>query len=559
MKDTVPRGVSTLGKCTSEYIQFFTSTSLSPILNMSHTPPDAERPPVSEPPGAERRAEADRHPEAARPANAERAPDAEQPPEAERPANSDRPPEGQRPPGVKIMQTLGLEPDPWQIDVLESDRQQLLLNCCRQAGKSTTVAVLALVEALFRPRTKVLIVSRSHRQAKELLRQIQFFHRLLKYTLLQRKTAEEIEFTHLSRIVSLPCREETIRGYSHIDLMILDEAARVPDDVYRAVRPMLAVSNGRLVCLSTPYGKRGFFWDAWARGADDWTRFEISADKIPRIKPAFLDQEKRALGETWFRQEYFCSFEAMEGLVYAEFERHVVNVEDAPAFLSLAPFDIGKHHGGTHNGGTHDDDREWKIKLGNWQRVHGDGLRLVGGIDFGFRNPFAAVWGVLDRDGVLWLCGEHYCRQRPLSYHAQQLPKNVTWHADPSGAGEISELRCAGLCVKTAKNAVRLGIAAVHARLEEGTLKILKGRCPNLLAEAGLYRFDSTSGEGGENPLDEYNHALDALRYLISRLDVRLMAGRLRDSQSSTTQETREQQRERSFAEMADDDSMWIP
>jgi len=28
--------------------------------------------------------------------------------------------------------------------------------------------------------------------------------------------------------------------------------------------------------------------------------------------------------------------------------------------------------------------------------------RSVGGIDFGFRTPFAAVWGTLDRDGVLW-------------------------------------------------------------------------------------------------------------------------------------------------------------
>jgi hypothetical protein len=86
--------------------------------------------------------------------------------------------------------------------------------------------------------------------------------------------------------VSLPCKEETIRGYSNISLLIIDEAARVPDDVFRAVSPMLAVSGGRLICLSTPYGKRGFFYDAWARGGADWHRIEIPAQRIARNRKA---------------------------------------------------------------------------------------------------------------------------------------------------------------------------------------------------------------------------------------------------------------------------------
>ena len=66
--------------------------------------------------------------------------------------------------------------------------------------------------------------------------------------------------------------------------------ARVPDDLYRAIRPMLATSGGRLICLSTPYGKRGFFYDAWAKGGDDWLRIEIPATQVSRIKPAFLEK-----------------------------------------------------------------------------------------------------------------------------------------------------------------------------------------------------------------------------------------------------------------------------
>src|SRR5207302_6425179 len=223
---------------------------------------------------------------------------------------------------------------------------------------------------------------------------------------LERKTVDELEFTNLSRIVCLPCSEETIRGYSNVKLLVIDEAARVPDDLYKAVLPMLAVSNGRMICLSTPYGRRGFFYDAWARGGDDWKRFQVPADQVPRIKKSYLEQVRRQMGESWYRQEFCCSFEALEGLVYPDFARCIAK---------------GVKH----------------IPSGSW----------YGGIDFGLKNPFAAVWGVLDRDEVFWLVGEHYARDKPLAYHAQHLPRGVTWYADPAGAREIKELCCAGFTV----------------------------------------------------------------------------------------------------------------
>src|SRR5262249_5829927 len=161
-----------------------------------------------------------------------------------------------RPPAVNIMRNLGLEPDPWQVEVLEAGHPRLLLNCCRQAGKSTAVAVLGLTEAVLVPFTKVLLVSRSLRQSTELFRIVTDFYRRIGSPCRPRQTAEELQLSNFSRIVCLPCREDTIRGYSNVTLLVIDEAARVPDDLYRAVRPMLAVSDGRLVCLSTPYGKR---------------------------------------------------------------------------------------------------------------------------------------------------------------------------------------------------------------------------------------------------------------------------------------------------------------
>jgi hypothetical protein len=384
-------------------------------------------------------------------------------------------------PAVPLMRNLGLEPDPWQVEVLESTQPRMLLNCCRQAGKSTVVALLGMAQAIWNPVTKVLIVSRSLRQSTELFRIITDFYERLEEPLRKRLTKGELVLGNRSRIVCLPCKEETIRGFSGVSLLIMDEAARVPDDLYRAVTPMLAVSNGRLICLSTPRGRRGFFYEAWARGGADWQRIEVPATKIPRIKPEVLDRERRCMGEIAFRQEYMCSFEVVEGLVYPELHTCVVP--------GPAPTVFKRH---------------------------------MGGIDFGYRNPFAAVWGGVDGDGILWITNEHYCRQQTLGYHAARLPKKVVWYADPSGAAERAELRCANFAINPGNNAVRAGIAAVQARIRGGTLRIIDGACPNLLAEAGLYHYDPESN--GEKPNPEDDHALDALRYLIARLDRDRMA-----------------------------------
>jgi hypothetical protein len=118
---------------------------------------------------------------------------------------------------VKLMRKMGLEPDPWQREVLEIRHQRLLLNCCRQAGKSTVVAALALAEAIFIPGTTVLLVSRCFRQVSELFHKIKAFHFKVGEFLKVRRNANELVLKGDSRIICLPCKEETIRGYSGVD------------------------------------------------------------------------------------------------------------------------------------------------------------------------------------------------------------------------------------------------------------------------------------------------------------------------------------------------------
>jgi hypothetical protein len=78
--------------------------------------------------------------------------------------------------------------------------------------------------------------------------------------------------------------------------------------MYKGLRPMLAVSGGDLWLMSTPYGKRGFFYDVWEHGGEEWKRVGVPATECARIPAAFLEEERRALGALWVQQEYLCEF-----------------------------------------------------------------------------------------------------------------------------------------------------------------------------------------------------------------------------------------------------------
>lgn len=176
-----------------------------------------------------------------------------------------------------LMGQIGLSPDPWQEQLLRSSAQRQILLCCRQAGKSTSTAVLALHDALYASPALVLLLSPSLRQSQELFRKVMATYHAIEHRVPSTfESALRLELANGSRIVSLPGKEETVRGYSGVSLIIVDEASRVSNELYFSVRPMLAVSGGRLICLSTPFGKRGFFFEEWENG-DGWERIRITA------------------------------------------------------------------------------------------------------------------------------------------------------------------------------------------------------------------------------------------------------------------------------------------
>jgi terminase large subunit-like protein len=237
---------------------------------------------------------------------------------------------------VEFFRAAGLEPDPWQAKVLRSDSKRLLLNCSRQSGKTTVVAAMALHKALLVPRSFTFVFAPSLDQSiifcdhvKELSHQLGMGNvdpESLRQTGLELKNGSRIEARSGS--------ERTAHGRT-ADLLVIDEASRIRDDLNYAVRPMLAVTGGALVMLSTPNGKRGVFYEAWTGAVAGWERYEVPAEECPRISPEFLEEEREALPSWVYRQEYECSFEETEDQVFTtEMVERAVTPEVTPLFGS---------------------------------------------------------------------------------------------------------------------------------------------------------------------------------------------------------------------------------
>ena len=211
---------------------------------------------------------------------------------------------------------LGFHPDSIQRAVLDVHARRGILNCSRQWGKSTLTAVKAVHRALT-SESLTIVVSPTERQSGEFVRKAAHFVSRLG---IRRRgdgdNATSLLFPNGSRIVGLPGTEATIRGFSAVSLLLIDEASRVSDELYKAVRPMLAVGGGALWLMSTPFGKRGFFYETWVGQSGDWLRIKATGPECERIPKGFLDEERKELGDRWFRQEYLCEFLAGEDALF---------------------------------------------------------------------------------------------------------------------------------------------------------------------------------------------------------------------------------------------------
>jgi len=134
-----------------------------------------------------------------------------------------------------------------------------------------------------------------------------------------------------SRIVSLPGDPDTVRGFSAPKLVITDEAAYVSDQMQAALAPMLAVSRGRTIDMSSPNGRRGYFFENWVRG-EGIERIRIIGRECPRISSEFLDQQRKKLGPVIFAQEFEGEFTDAESSAFSSELIELALVDDFEPF-----------------------------------------------------------------------------------------------------------------------------------------------------------------------------------------------------------------------------------
>lgn len=229
-------------------------------------------------------------------------------------------------PGL-VMTAAGMTPDPWQRRALHSTARRMMFCCSRQVGKSQIAAAIVLLTAITRAPALILLLSPTLRQSQELFRdKVLPLWTPLQHLAPGTETALTLTLDNGSRIISLPESEKGVRGYSGVALLVIDEASRVSDTLYGGVAPMLAVSGGRMLALTTPFGKRGWFFEEWAKAEKEalavlrprWETYRVKASMCPRIPHDFLVEQKESLGDRWYRQEFECSFEDPIDAVFAE-------------------------------------------------------------------------------------------------------------------------------------------------------------------------------------------------------------------------------------------------
>lgn len=271
------------------------------------------------------------------------------------------------------------------------------------------------------------------------------------------------------------------------DFAWVDEGGQLKFDAWIALQGRLGVKQAPALITTTPYGMNWLFkkfFKPWRAGDKNYAVFQWRSKDNPAYPKEEYERAKGAMSKTRGAQRYDGQFVRMEGIVYEEFGRAIVD-----------PFRINDI----------------------------DGTRY-GGLDWGWTNPFAGLVGVLDSDDVLWVGYERYKRRTRISHHASSLPKDATYWADPSRPDYIKELRASGIRCLPANNDIMVGIDAVSSRILTDRLRISRD-LKAVIAESDEYHFPEKEDEiTGEKPVDEFNHALDALRYMIMGIDRRRVA-----------------------------------
>lgn len=266
------------------------------------------------------------------------------------------------------------------------------------------------------------------------------------------------------------------------DFAWIDEGGQISYEAWIAIQGRLGQRMGPVLITTTPYNMAWLytkFFERAKNGDKDYFVKQWPSIANPAYPMEEYERAAKSMAPQRFHMRYDGKFVKLAGLVFPSIDRCFQEFDIIPP---------GEYHGG---------------------------------IDFGWNNPFAAVAGCLDPlTDKLYVFYERYKRFTTLPEHNVKLPKKVDWSADSSRPGQIRELRNGGLSIRPDKSRdIMLGVDAVNARIYTDRL-VIHPKCRAIKAESEIYAYKEEDDETkGDTPVDDFNHALDALRYLVVNMD----------------------------------------
>ena len=272
------------------------------------------------------------------------------------------------------------------------------------------------------------------------------------------------------------------------DAWWLDEAGQMSAWTWTVVQARLGFKQGRCLFTSTPYSLNWFYREIYRRAKaldPDYFVSQFESTQNPQYPKAEMERAARTMDARTYAMRYGGEFRKMSGLVWPELDKWVCQADELQEARRKA-LDAPESH------------------------------RWVGGMDWGYNNPFVALTAFVDPDDVMWVLEEHCASRTLLKDHAEKLDKMCRYYADPSGKQEIEEMAALGIIVEGSDNAVAMGIERVTNRGKDGRLRI-SPTCRNLISEGETYHYRPDT----DAPVKENDHSCDALRYMIMGVDGR--------------------------------------
>lgn len=248
--------------------------------------------------------------------------------------------------------TQQIQLDNWQRQVLECESKRIAIRAGRQSGKSTVVSLKVAQYAMQYSNKVVVVIAAVERQAQLLFEKI--FNTIVtidRKAVKGKPTKSYVKLKNGTQIWCLPTGQSGygIRGFT-VDLLIADEAHYINEEVFTAIIPMLAVTGGTFILLSTPKGAEGYFYECFKDPT--YTTWHISSETCTRIPKEFLEQQKKRMTKVSYQQEFLAEFiENIEKFFPTSIIQDSMNLEATP-FVSSKAYYLGldfARYGGDEN------------------------------------------------------------------------------------------------------------------------------------------------------------------------------------------------------------------